>query len=88
MTDREGSCSLSEMCPLGVIALNSPELMGIQSVRDDNQLLARHNLNFVASAQLCICFSKVRAALSLKTKLGQNFPLGTNLLHVLNTFHA
>lgn len=88
MTDREGSNSPSEMYPLGVIALNSPELIRIQSGRDDNLLLKRCNLNLVASAQLCIYFSKVRSVLSLKEKTGQNFPLGTNLLHILNAFHA
>jgi len=88
MSDHKGSDSLSEMCSWGVIAMNSPELMGIPSVSDDSQLLERHNLNFVASAQFCICFSKVRSVLSLKTRLGQNFPLSTNLLRILNTCPA
>lgn len=88
VTDCEGLNYLSEMCPVGVIAQNSPELVVIQSVWGGNQLFKRCDSNFVPSAQICVCFSKVRSELSLKAKLRQNFPLSTNLFHILNTFHA
>lgn len=95
MPDCGGSDSLSGMYPLGVIALKSPYvfgynhiLMGIQSVQNDNQLFKSRNTNFLVKAQHCMCFFKVRSVLRLIKNPGQNFPLCTNLLHILNLFHA